>query len=636
MRIITQTLFCILLISISIVEIQAHPNTKTIDDIASKIHKAIVFSQGAQVFRTATVDVPAGVSELRFVNISPSINKNSIQCKAPEGINILSLRHRIDVLNKEKKSTEIISAEDKIEVLTNELQKLQALSKVLDDEEALLKANMKVGGSQTGIDASELQEVATIYRERMKAIRLEKLELSNQMMEVNKEIAEFKLILLEWNASNQEKSFTEIIVKIDAESGARKSFELSYVIAQAAWVADYDVRVKNAQSPILLNYKAKVKQNSGEDWENVKLILSTGEPYRAGDSPKMEPWYLGFNQRQYSLNFEAKNYQLDGIGFYDSSIRNISGVVTDSSGEPLIGANIIISGSSIGTVTDLDGRYQLNIPANFKNIEISYTGYSSQVLPIYNRQINIALAEGMALDEVVVTGYASRGAMRQKRFQTKDKKEAYVPAISTVEKTTSVEFEIKEPYTIKKDGKAYTVRLDDYELKADYEYYCAPKLDPAVFLTANIHDADQYHLLSGNLNLFYEGTYLGKSFLDANQVTDTMSLSLGRDRNIVVKREKNMEFNKRKFFGPKRTDTRAWEIEIKNKKSIPIHLIIEDQYPISKEEQIQVDLLEYTGATLDEESHILKWELDLAAYEEEAIAFKYSVKYPKIKTVYLE
>ncbi len=617
-------------------EIQAVPMIQTIDDIESKIHKAIVFSQGAQVFRTATIDVPAGLSELRFVNISPSINKNSIQCKAPEGINILSLRHRIDVLNKEKKSTEIIAAENKIATFTNDLQKLQALSKVLDDEEALLKANMKVGGSQTGVDASELQEVAKIYRDRMKAIRLEKLALSNQMIEINKEIADLKLILLEWNASNQEKSFTEIIIKVDSELSARKSFEISYVIAQAAWVADYDVRVKNAQSPILLNYKAKVKQYSGEDWENVKLILSTGEPYRNGDSPKMEPWYLGFNQRQYSLNFDANKNQLKSIGSYDPSIRNISGIITDSNGEPLIGASIHISGSNLGTTTDLDGRYQLNIPANYKNIEVSYVGYSSKTLPIYTRQMNVALDDGMLLDEVVVMGYSSRSKMRQKRFQTKDKEEAIIPAISTVEKTTSVEFEIKDPYTIKKDGKAYTVRLDDYELKADYEYYCAPKLDPAVFLTANIHDADQYHLLSGNLNLFYEGTYLGKSYLDANQITDTMSLSLGRDRNIVVKREKNMEFNKRKFFGTKRTDTRAWDIEIKNKKSIPIHLIIEDQYPISKEEQIQVDLLEYTEATIDPESHILKWELDLNAFEEAEIAFSYSVKYPKVRTVYLE
>ena len=636
MKIFTQTIFCIIFLSLSILEIQAVPMIQTIDDIESKIHKAIVFSQGAQVFRTATIDVPAGLSELRFVNISPSINKNSIQCKAPEGINILSLRHRIDVLNKEKKSTEIIAAENKIATFTNDLQKLQALSKVLDDEEALLKANMKVGGSQTGVDASELQEVAKIYRDRMKAIRLEKLALSNQMIEINKEIADLKLILLEWNASNQEKSFTEIIIKVDSELSARKSFEISYVIAQAAWVADYDVRVKNAQSPILLNYKAKVKQYSGEDWENVKLILSTGEPYRNGDSPKMEPWYLGFNQRQYSLNFDANKNQLKSIGSYDPSIRNISGIITDSNGEPLIGASIHISGSNLGTTTDLDGRYQLNIPANYKNIEVSYVGYSSKTLPIYTRQMNVALDDGMLLDEVVVMGYSSRSKMRQKRFQTKDKEEAIIPAISTVEKTTSVEFEIKDPYTIKKDGKAYTVRLDDYELKADYEYYCAPKLDPAVFLTANIHDADQYHLLSGNLNLFYEGTYLGKSYLDANQITDTMSLSLGRDRNIVVKREKNMEFNKRKFFGTKRTDTRAWDIEIKNKKSIPIHLIIEDQYPISKEEQIQVDLLEYTEATIDPESHILKWELDLNAFEEAEIAFSYSVKYPKVRTVYLE
>ena len=471
----------------------------------------------------------------------------------------------------------------------------------------------------------------------MKAIRLEKIELSNQMITINKKLADLRLILFDWNVSNQEKSFTEIIVKIDATTAASKTFELSYVIAEAAWVADYDVRVINAQSPIILNYKAKVKQNSGEDWENVKLILSTGEPYRNGDSPKIEPWYLGFNQRQYNINFDANKYQIEGVGIYNPAIRNISGMITDSNGEPLIGANVIIQGTAIGTVTDYDGKYALAIPVNKRNIEITYTGFNPKVIPIYNSQMNIALTESMMLDEVVVTGYSARGLLRQKKFDSKDqKKEAAPRAISTIEKTTSVEFEVKEPYTIKKDGKAYTVRLDDYELLADYEYYCAPKLDPSVFLTANIHEADQYHLLSGNLNLFYEGTYLGKSYLDANQLTDTMSLSLGRDRNIVVQREKDIEFNKRKFFGAKRTDFRGWDIEIKNKKSIPIKLIIEDQYPISKEEQIQVELLEFDGTIVDEETHILKWELDIVAYEEVKKEFNYSVKYPKLKTVFLE
>ena len=149
MKHLKQIFFFILFLSFSISGLEAHAPSNTIEDIESKINKAIVFSQGAQVFRTASVNIPAGISELRFVNISPSINKNSIQCKAPDGINILSLRHRIDVLNKEKKSAEIVATEKDIARLTNDVQKLQALSEVLDDEEVLLKANMKVGGSQT-------------------------------------------------------------------------------------------------------------------------------------------------------------------------------------------------------------------------------------------------------------------------------------------------------------------------------------------------------------------------------------------------------------------------------------------------------------------------------------------------------
>ncbi|GAB5552944.1 MAG: TonB-dependent receptor [Saprospiraceae bacterium] len=98
----------------------------------------------------------------------------------------------------------------------------------------------------------------------------------------------------------------------------------------------------------------------------------------------------------------------------DNSIPNspedisISGLVSAEDGEPLIGVNIIIKGTTTGTITDYDGRYELTVPDETTALVFSYTGYNSVEEEINGRSIiNVTLIEGIGLDEVVVVGYGT-------------------------------------------------------------------------------------------------------------------------------------------------------------------------------------------------------------------------------------
>jgi iron complex outermembrane receptor protein len=89
--------------------------------------------------------------------------------------------------------------------------------------------------------------------------------------------------------------------------------------------------------------------------------------------------------------------------------QTITGTVTDAeSGEPLIGANILVVGTATGTVTDFDGTYSINVPADAKQLEFSYTGFAAQTIDINGRTaINVEMSSGELLDEVVVIGYGT-------------------------------------------------------------------------------------------------------------------------------------------------------------------------------------------------------------------------------------
>jgi len=192
------------------------------------------------------------------------------------------------------------------------------------------------------------------------------------------------------------------------------------------------------------------------------------------------------------------------------------------------------------------------------------------------------------------------------------------------------------PYTIKSDGKTTIVDIQNYTLPATYQYYAAPKLDPSAFLLAKVSGWEDYNLLSGYINLYFEGTYVGKSYLNVKDTKDTLDFSLGRDENIVIERKKQKEYNTSQFIGSNRKVSFAWEISVRNKKKTPVTIVVEDQLPLSTDNQIEIEKGETPEATYDETNGILKWKFTLNSAETKKVNFSYSVKYPKDKNVYIE
>jgi len=91
------------------------------------------------------------------------------------------------------------------------------------------------------------------------------------------------------------------------------------------------------------------------------------------------------------------------------SQRTISGTVLDNNNEPVIGASIYVKGTTIGTATDLDGKYTVTVPAGASEIEVSYIGYGTMLIPLTGNGFEtIVMNENVnQLDEVVITGFAT-------------------------------------------------------------------------------------------------------------------------------------------------------------------------------------------------------------------------------------
>ena len=245
----------------------------------------------------------------------------------------------------------------------------------------------------------------------------------------------------------------------------------------------------------------------------------------------------------------------------------------------------------------------------------------------YEQPYLAAEYDKMELSEVVVTASPIR----------KDKKQlGYAAApinANIVENQLNISFDIDIPYDILSNGKAHSVALKDLKLPATYKYYAAPRVEKEAFLLAEINDYSKYNLLPGEANIIFEGLYVGKTYINPNQTSDTLNLSMGRDKKISIKREKVADKSGTKFLSSKKEQTFTYDITVRNNKKEAVQLLLKDQYPLSPDKEIEVTLIESNDAKINTETGILTWDLNLKPNETYKIRISYKVKYPKDKII---
>ena len=201
------------------------------------------------------------------------------------------------------------------------------------------------------------------------------------------------------------------------------------------------------------------------------------------------------------------------------------------------------------------------------------------------------------------------------------------------ENQLNISFDIDIPYDILSNGKVHSVALKEIQLPAIYKYYAAPKFDKESFLLAEITDYGKYNLLKGEANIIFEGMYVGKTVINPGQTADTLNLSMGRDKKVSITREKITDKSGTKFLSSKKEQTFTYDITIRNNKKEAIVMKLEDQYPLSTDKEIEIELKQKDGAKVNTESGLLTWELNLKPNETKKIRISYVVKYPKDKVM---
>ena len=617
--------------------------TKAVEKQTASINKVTVFTNGAQVERSKSVNLTPGEQVVTFTGFSPYMDKKSLQVKAKGHLTILGVSERTAHPDSVAQIKKLHDAEDAVKAVERRIQQTKDEQEVLTAQLDLVKTNCSVAGRTVATPLANIKELNAYYAQQVLSVKKRSQELEEQLQTLNDELKR-KQDTCDSIAKLKLKSVTEIDVKVDAKQAGRADFDITYYVKNAGWFPSYDVRSNSTKEPLQLSYKANIYQNTREEWKNVPVTLSSANPNRSNIAPQLKTYWL-----DYGLAAPAYNLDTDG-----SSV--VSGkIVSADDGDPLIGVSVKVKGTNLGTVSDIDGNYSIVLPQNSRQLTFFYVGYLSQTHTVEpGSTLDIRLKEDEnTLQEVVVMGYGvSKKGRRSKSdgevlkakeriseaagVAVEEMDESEVIAVNQQQAQFGYEFDIKQLLTLPDGGKTTTTEIARHQLPATYEYRGIPKIDKESFLVADATDWQKLNLMEGEANVYFDNSFVGKSILDPNVSSDTLHFSMGRDQSIRVQRIKVSESSTRRFFGSNQEQTMKWRITVKNNRQESVNITVFDQAPISRNTSIEVSMEELSDGQFDKQTGIIKWPLQLQPGEQRDLILQYKVKYPKNRRLTIE
>ena len=348
------------------------------------VKSVILYLDGAEVSQTKNVSVNAGRTMVIFTGLSPKLISKSIQVNVNNGAAVLSVSDKINFLAEQKQSPRVKQLRDSIEMYNDILAQISYDYDAYNKEKTMLAKNESIGGHDKGVSIVDLKLAADYYRVRLKDINSELFKLDKKQSKTQEQVNKMNNQLNEVIGDAQLPT-AEIAVLISSTSKTLVDIDLKYVVKESGWVPSYDLISEDINKPVLLKYKAKVYNNSGVDWNDVKLKISSADPLKNASKPDLACWYLNFstqtNYGYYNNNNAANNApsaayrqqksmaQEQTLYEEEKQVKGMKGKVKEL---PKVTEEIQVSELS----AEIDIKQNYSIPSDAKPYLIDVTSYN--------------------------------------------------------------------------------------------------------------------------------------------------------------------------------------------------------------------------------------------------------------------
>jgi uncharacterized protein (TIGR02231 family) len=520
---------------------------------SSRVDAVTVYRSGARVTRSARADLPAGDVRFLVEGLPAGLTDDSVRVEGQGsgkgkiwGVSVepITKAETMDAAAREaeerleKLQLEDRALEDRVKVADARRKFVESLRSSYSEERA---KNLAV----RGVTAKEWGDLAAFVDGELTAAAAETRKVDAARRELGKRVAAARADLEKLRAKRSETTKT-IAVELTTERAGSFELAISYVVGAASWRPVWDARLDPGAEIMELALRAEITQQSGEDWREVKLAVSTAEPGRGLFVPKLDSHWLTAAPPPSSPPYRGRGER---------------------------------SAAPMAAMAKSAPRVAEMVEAKEEEVELS------------------------------------------------------TPEASAEQGLLSATFTTPRRETVDGSGKARSVALSRFPLKAKIARVTAPRIEPAVFLTAKAVNETGLPLLAGMAGVYVGQEFVGRSPLPATPPGGELELAFGADGRVEV--ERRVLERKHETAGIVSKDevfVYRVRISLKNRYTTPVDVRLLDLVPVSREEKVAVKLLDGTTAPTSEDPErpgVKTWELKLGAREERVIELRYEVKYPR-------
>ena len=525
-------------------------------DTSSTVDAVTVYPDGASITRLITLDLPAGDNSAVLKDFPLTLDPASLRVEGEAGTK-LTIGSIDAKAPRAAPPANLPELDRRIETLRDQRGDLQG---AINAAAARRKfAERFAEASPAGIgDKGEARPIAewrtafAAVAEEVAAADTAIRDAERKQRELDREIAR-----LEQERAQKPPSKMEVKIELAAAAATKATLRVTYAVRNARWTPLYDARLdtgaKDRKPALELVRRAEITQNTGEDWSNVALSVSTVRTARGGKAPDLNSLIV-----QYPPPPRAS---ASSIGAMDAS-------------RPLLRA----------------------APAPMqKQAEVAAPGVASE-----------------RADE-------QQAAAEVGSFQ--------------------VAFKIPGRVSLGAGEGAKSLRVSSAIIAPDLAVRAVPVLDPTAFLEASFKQAEDAPLLPGRVSIYRDGAFVGRGRMAAASKDETVRLGFGADDKVKIERTvlKRSEGSSGLIVTTSKTDERAFKTTVRNGHDFPLKVAIEDQLPVSENEEIVVEMLPSTTppttSNLRDKRGVLEWAFEAKAGEVRDIGLAWRVRWPKDKGI---
>lgn len=279
------------------------------------VKQATVFLQGAKVFGSTNVTLQKGRNTVKIINLPNDLDENTYKINLEKNTTLLSITPQSNYLKNDELTDGEKKLDDERKKFQRQVNLLNIQIKNLTGEQNIINDNLKVSTNDKSTPQEQLIKLTEFYRKRMLEIDNQVFLLTEQKTTLDENIAKINKQFTE-EQTHKTQNRKELILEILAENEMNLNLGVSYIVSNAGWIPSYDLRAQSTKKPLEIVYKGKIYQKTGQDWNNIKLFVSTYRPSYNQNRPILSPLYVA--------EYTAYNNEDAKVGYMQKAKAEIS------------------------------------------------------------------------------------------------------------------------------------------------------------------------------------------------------------------------------------------------------------------------------------------------------------------------